>query len=68
MEGGVEGEAGGVEPKKKKKTFWKKVVEFLAYPIVHKGKEENHQRGNWANPVEFVLASLGFAIGLGKSH
>ncbi|XP_070552973.1 sodium- and chloride-dependent glycine transporter 1-like [Ptychodera flava] len=29
-------------------------------------KEENPERGNWSNKVEFLLSSLGFAVGLGN--
>ncbi len=28
--------------------------------------DENKERGNWANPIEFVLAALGNVVGLGN--
>jgi len=28
--------------------------------------DENQQRGNWDNPIEFFLSSLGYAVGLGN--
>ncbi len=45
----------------------KMLADAVAYPITHKDPEENKDRGNWANPVEFILAALGYAVGLGKS-
>ncbi|KAL4009295.1 hypothetical protein ACER0C_003147 [Sarotherodon galilaeus] len=29
-------------------------------------KDENSRRGNWGNQIEFVLTSVGFAVGLGN--
>ena len=31
-----------------------------------KNKDENEERGNWNNEMEFILASLGNAVGLGN--
>ncbi|XP_072014775.1 sodium- and chloride-dependent glycine transporter 1-like [Amphiura filiformis] len=31
-----------------------------------KPSDENVERGNWANPIEFVLATLGAVVGLGN--
>ena len=28
--------------------------------------DENKERGNWSNPIEFILACLGYAVGLGN--
>lgn len=29
-------------------------------------KDENSRRGNWGNQIEFVLTSVGYAVGLGN--
>lgn len=29
-------------------------------------KDENLRRGNWGNQIEFVLTSVGYAVGLGN--
>ncbi|KAL5291317.1 hypothetical protein ACFFRR_010613 [Megaselia abdita] len=29
-------------------------------------EEENHDRGNWSSPFEFILACVGYAVGLGN--
>ena len=30
------------------------------------GEKQIKERGNWANPVEFILSCMNFAIGLGN--
>ncbi len=42
------------------------IVDVVRYPISQKDPEENKDRGNWANPAEFILSCLRYAVGLGK--
>uniref|UniRef100_A0A672PC29 Transporter n=1 Tax=Sinocyclocheilus grahami TaxID=75366 RepID=A0A672PC29_SINGR len=37
-----------------------------AVPVEPVKKDENSRRGNWGNQIEFVLTSVGYAVGLGN--
>ncbi len=41
-------------------------VKIVAYPLEEQKAPENKERGNWSNEVEFILACLGYAVGLGN--
>lgn len=42
------------------------VVQNGAVPGEQVKKDENSRRGNWGNQIEFVLTSVGYAVGLGN--
>ena len=44
-------------------TFFENDLTFQTEPP---GKEEPPERGEWANPAEFILSCLGYAVGLGN--
>ena len=49
--------------------YWKLVhtVIFIQdVEKVDKPDDENKERGNWSNPAEFILATLGNVVGLGN--
>ncbi|KYO25566.1 hypothetical protein Y1Q_0017640 [Alligator mississippiensis] len=37
-----------------------------AVPGEEAKRDENIRRGNWGNQIEFVLTSVGYAVGLGN--
>ncbi len=55
-----------VEKRNLARKVSKIIVDVVRYPISQKDPEENKDRGNWANPAEFILSCLGYAVGLGK--
>uniref|UniRef100_A0A4W4GBK6 Transporter n=2 Tax=Electrophorus electricus TaxID=8005 RepID=A0A4W4GBK6_ELEEL len=42
------------------------VIQNGAVPGEQVKKDENSRRGNWGNQIEFVLTSVGYAVGLGN--
>lgn len=42
------------------------MVQNGAVPGEQVKKDENSRRGNWGNQIEFVLTSVGYAVGLGN--
>uniref|UniRef100_A0A8C5QZZ9 Transporter n=1 Tax=Leptobrachium leishanense TaxID=445787 RepID=A0A8C5QZZ9_9ANUR len=46
--------------------FFKNVFQNGAVPGETTKKDENVKRGNWGNQIEFVLTSVGYAVGLGN--
>ncbi len=56
----------GKEKETEEKSVMKKIVKAIAYALESKEPIENAERGNWNNPVEFILSCAGLAIGLGN--